>query len=536
MKLSKLLLALFANLLFFSLQAQEIEKTTKVKLETEQPDYKIFSLNEHGLLLGHYPEILGTGYELKYTRYDQNLKELKTFKLKLGKKETVGLSKYFGDKYFYFAVGKDLNKTRSKGWGAAFKEFTLYRLDIDRMDVKTVNFKTETAVHIRDLVFRNDILFIHGQAKESVADFDKVLYLSLISCFVPMIIHKYVAHPFIFEVDFNKKTNNKNEYFMNNFGKTSTDYYSFEFRDTTDNINLLLASWTKKSSRTFYQKIENKKAQKEVELTFPDKMTAVNGRIFNMNESKDLVAGIYGETKKVNPLTVIDKKYSGIYISKIENEKLSFLTATKFQDFNQFNFFPKYFNKNKEFTTYIQDLIEKDGKYYVLGESYFQNWKVVITTHYDRNGGRYTSEGLAPDGLVWIGGFVICYDHNGKLLWENGLNLTDKIVVYNNNTKIKFNESEDGGFELRYEFPDKTQIKTIDLNGKASKDQFIDAQNEVNKVTKDNKKTVVLAQNELVWFDDNKLAYEFKQERNKKIIGKKFDLFLTLKKIKFDNE
>jgi hypothetical protein len=47
---------------------------------------------------------------------------------------------------------------------------------------------------------------------------------------------------------------------------------------------------------------------------------------------------------------------------------------------------------------------------------------------------------------------------------------------------------------------------------------------------------VVLAQNELVWFDDNKLAYEFKQERNKKIIGKKFDLFLTLKKIKFDNE
>jgi hypothetical protein len=119
------------------------------------------------------------------------------------------------------------------------------------MDVKTVNFKTETAVHIRDLVFRNDILFIHGQAKESVADFDKVLYLSLITCFVPMIIHKYVAHPFIFEVDFNKKTNNKNEYFMNNFGKTSTDYYSFEFRDTTDNINLLLASWTKKSSRTF---------------------------------------------------------------------------------------------------------------------------------------------------------------------------------------------------------------------------------------------------------------------------------------------
>ncbi len=536
MKPKKLLLALIANLLLFTLQAQEIEKTTKVKLEGDRADYKVFSLADNGVLLARYPEILGTGYEVNYTRYDQNLKMLKSYKLKLGKKETVGFTKYFGDKYFYFVVGEDLNKSRSRGYGASFKNFTIYRLDLEKMDAKPISFSYPKSVEVRDMIWRNDHLFIHGLVKESVKDMDKVLYLSLITCFIPLIIHKYEAYPFVMEVDYNKKSNNKIEYYMNNFGKTLTDYYSIEFRDSTDDVSLLCASWAKSGGKFFVQKIVDKKIQKEIEIKFPNKMAAAKGKIVTKNENLDYISGIYGETKKINPLTVYNKTYLGIYFGIVENGKTKFLSTTKFTDFKKFNFYPSFMEKKEELSFFIHEIIERDDKILVIGEAYQENFKYYSRTTTYSDGRTSISYYKSFDGFNWFGGFISCYSKDGKLLWENGLNLKERDISYHFESKVKFEETENGGFELSYNYPNKTQIKTIDANGIGSKDQFVEATNQVIKIGKDTKKTINLGADEILWYDDFKLAYQFTDERNKKIIGKKFDLFLTLKKIKFDNE
>lgn len=536
MKQKNLLLWLILSISTQFCYAQNIIKTNKISLEGDRADYRVFSLADNGVLLARYPDILGTGYEVNYTRYDQNLKLHKTFKLKLGKKETVGFTKYFGDKYFYFVVGEDLNKSRSRGYGASFKNFTIYRLDLEKMDAKPISFSYPKSVEVRDMIWRNDHLFVHGLVKESVKDYDKVLYLSLITCFIPLILHQPEGYPFVMELDYNKKTNNKTEYFMNNFGKTSTDYYSIEFRDSSDDVSLLCASWAKSGAKFYVQKIVDKKIQNAVEIKFPNKLAAAKGKIVTKDKNLDYISGIYGETKKINPLTAIEKTYLGMYFGIIENGKAKFLSTTKFTDFKKFNFYPTFIDKREEMNFFIHEIIERDDKILVLGEAYQENYKTYSRTIRYSDGTSSVNYYKSFDGFNWIGGFISCYNKEGKLLWENGLNLKEKDITYHFEAKVKFNETENGGFELSYDYPNKTQIKTIEPNGTGSKDQFVEATNQVVKIGKDTKKNINLGADEVLWYDDFKLAYQFTDERNKRIIGKKFDLFLTLKKIQVENE
>ncbi|MFY8019673.1 MAG: hypothetical protein ACOVP1_00695 [Bacteroidia bacterium] len=429
-----------------------------------------------------------------------------------------------------------MNKSRSRGYGASFKNFTIYRLDLDKMDAKPMSFSYPKSIEVRDLIWRNNHLFVHGLVKESVKDLDKVLYLSLITCFIPLITHKYESFPFVFEVDYDKKTNNKTEYYMNNFGRTFTDYYSIEFEDSTDDLSMFCASWTKSTAKFYVQKIKDKKIQKEVEVKFPNKMAASKGKVVSKNETTDYVSGIYGEIKKTNPLTAIEKSNLGVFFGMLEDGKMKFLKTTKFTDYKQFNFFPPFMNKKEELFFFIHDIIEKDDKIFILGETYQENYKYYSRTTTYSNGTSSVNYYKSLDGFCWIGGFISCYSTDGKLLWENGLNLQDRDITYHFESKVKFLETENGGFELSYNYPNKTQIKTIDINGKGSKDQMIESKNQLVKVDKNTKKQINLGADELEWYDDYKLAFQFTDERNKKIIGKKFDLFLTLKKIQIENE
>ncbi len=529
MKIKNLLLALLANLIVITIHAQEIEKSIKLKLEGLEEDYKIFNLNDNGILVANYPKIHNAGYELRYTRYNQNLEEQKSFKLQLGNKESVGFTKYFGDNFFYFFVGRDLNLTGSSGFNPAFKKFTLYQLDLDRMEIKSMNFSSKTAVHIRDMEFRNEKLFIHGILKESVIDIENRLKISLVTCFIPWIFHQKFSYPFVYEANF--KNNNKKEYYLSNFKYSLSDYLSLEFQDSSDNMNLILSSIKGSKNRFFMQKIKNQTIQNEVEIKFPSKMKAKDGKIFNYGESTDFIAGVY-DFKSNNS----KNGYSGIYVSKTENGNMNYLTTLKFDDFKNFNIHQDAPIEKEFLNTKIKNIIVKDGKTYVMGELFYPKIKFEVSKYKSIEGFNIIREAYNMEGWTWIGGFIICLDNEGKFLWENGLNLKEEHLVSNNDSRINFVEKENGVIEIQYDHSFKILTKSIDKDGKGSNIDYTNISDEQIEEKNDNRKPQEQLPNEMEWFDDYKLSYEFKNEQNGKNKGNKFDLFLKINKIKFDYE
>ncbi len=549
MKLKFLLFAFLSVILLKSSFAQEEEGALQIKLEKEQYSYKIYPVGENGFLLGSYDDTNKKSKQYNFIKYDSDLKQDKTYKLNLVKGHTVCFAKYVGGKYFYVIAGTDLNYTMSAGEGAAFKEFICYRIDLTNMSAKSINLNYKTAFHIRDLNEADGKVLLSGITALSNKDLQRKVCYSVLLCYIPLIFYKPEGNPVLIKLDFEKKSGNKKEFEYNKAKNTYTDILSVDYIDTLGNVDLLLYSYTKKIRKVFFKSIINDKAGKEVELKFAGTKTALSGKIFTKNENDKYIAGLIGDTKKKNAQYGTFAKSNGVYLACVKNGKVVYNKSNNFTDFKNFKFLSvkgqkiakKREKKDKDYNASIvsitQYITERENYILVMGEAFYPTYRTETYVTIDSRGIASVRTRTVFDGFQWIGGYVIAYDKNGKMIWENGMRFKETVKSYYAKKRMVFAENDNGDIEITCANNKTIQTKTIHEDGKADDDKFIEIKTAEGGKKMASKRDENLGTNVEPWYDNFYLAYNYQMiKKDKKEKGDKFKYYLNVNKLNMTND
>ena len=549
MKLKFLLFAFLTIVFQQSSFAQEEEGALQIKLDDEESNYAIYPVAENGFLLRN--ELSNTKRNTSsynFTKYDTDLKKDKSYKINLLKKQTICFSKYVGGNYFYLVTGLDLNYSGGVGQTAC-KQFTCYRLDLTNMTAKTINVTTKTPFHIKDLTEMNGTILLSGISALSAKDLQtKICYWTFL-CYIPLFFYKPEGHPVLIKLDFEKKTGNKKEIEFPNTSKVYTNILSVDYSDTLGNVDMLLFSHTKKVTRAYVKPVINDKAGKEIELKFPATKNITSGKIFTKSSTDKYVAGLVGDTKKRNSAKGTFATTNGVFLASIVGGKLIYNKINNFSDFKNFKFLSKNGEKlakrrekknrnlSVAITTTTHYITENENNVLVMGEAYFPTWRTETRYTTGANGQRVATTVTIFDGYQWLGGYVIAYDKNGKMLWENGMKLGRIIKSYSNNKRLSFAESDNGDIVITCALGDQIQTKTIHENGNADDDRFIDIKIADGGKKKANKRDNTFAAKIEPWYDNFYIAYNFQTiKKDKKEKGEKYSNYLNINKINMSND
>ncbi|MFY8108052.1 MAG: hypothetical protein ACOVO9_03635 [Bacteroidia bacterium] len=544
MKLKFLLFAFLSVVLLKSSFAQEEEGALQVKLEKDQSNYTVYPVGSNGFLLGSHDDEKKKTNQYIYVKYDTDLTKNKTYKVNLVKNQSICYTKYIEGKYFYLITGEDLNY----GENSACKEFTVHRIDLNNMDAKTINISTKKPFHIKDLNVINNQVLLSGVYALSTKDLQRRICYSALLCYIPMFFYKPEGHPVLMKLDFDKRSGNKKEIEFPNSSKVFTNILSVDYADSLGNVDLLLYTYSKKINKISIKTVVNDKGAKDIDLKFPQNKTAVSGKIFSKSITDKYVAGIVGDTKRSNGAKGTFAATSGMFLASVKNNKLAFNKINNFSEFKNFKFLSKRGQKIAEkrakkkkdldvnVTSITHHIVEKENSILVMGEAFFPTWRTETYTSFE-NGRMVTRTRTVFDGYEWLGGFVIAYDLNGKMLWENGMKLNQTIKSYYASKRLIFAENENGDIEITCALYDKIQTKTIHDNGKADEDKFmkIKIADGGKKATK--KKDATTVANVEPWYDNFYLAYNFQKiQKDKKEKGDKFSYYLNVNKVNMTEE
>ncbi|MFY8019672.1 MAG: hypothetical protein ACOVP1_00690 [Bacteroidia bacterium] len=544
MKLRLLLLQLLSLVLLNPTFAQEEEGALQVKLEKEQSSYTVYPVGNNGFLLGSHDDGNKKSNQYIFEKYDADLKKNKTYKANLVKNQSICFTKFVEGKYFYMIAGIDLNY----GENSACKEFTVYRIDLNNMDAKTINISCKKPFHIRDLNVINNQVLLSGVYAASSKDLQRRVCYSALLCYIPMFFYKPEGHPVLYKLDFDKRTGNKKEIEFPNSTKVFTNILSVDYADSLGNVDLLLYTYAKKINKISIKTVVNDKGGKDIDLKFPQNKTAVSGKIFSKSLTDKYVAGIVGDSKRSNGVKGTFAVTSGMFLASVKNSKLVFNKTNNFSEFKNFKFLSKRGQKLAEkrakkqkdldvsVTSITHHIVERENSILVMGEAFFPTWRTETYTTFE-NGRMVTRTRTVFDGYEWLGGFVIAYDLNGKMIWENGMKLNQTIKSYYANKRLIFAENENGDIEITCALYDKVQTKTIHEDGKADEDKFVNIKiaDGGKKVSK--KRDATLGSNIEPWYDNFYLAYNFQKiQKDKKEKGDKFSYYLNVNKINMTEE
>lgn len=154
-----------------------------------------------------------------------------------------------------------------------------------------------------------------------------------------------------------------------------------------------------------------------------------------MSDGSYIISGTYDDTdRKTNSISI------GVYLKKIENGNVKFSKYINYLDITNFTSYmtkrkqervekkkKKKEANNEEYTINYNMLpyrvIEKDGKYLLVGEAYYATYRIVWTTTWvsNGNGGSYPQQMAHSefDGWDFTHYFVMAFNDNGETEWSN---------------------------------------------------------------------------------------------------------------------
>jgi len=204
----------------------------------------------------------------------------------------------------------------------------------------------------------------------------------------------------------------------------------------------------------------------------PEKDNKLNlGRVTSDTNGVLYVAGTFnnpsGPDYNVNKRN--DISAAGFYLCRLDSTRQSFIRFYNFLEFP--NFFSamngsewmraKRYNQKKPNDHYsmnykllLHDLIVKDSQLLFISEAYYPEYITVTDMVYDYYGRPYPQTYTVFDGYKYFAAFFAAFNPEGKILWENGLDIwniksntltyhisaqfdeEDLITVYNSEGKL----------------------------------------------------------------------------------------------------
>ncbi len=116
-------------------------------------------------------------------------------------------------------------------------------------------------------------------------------------------------------------------------------------------------------------------------------------------------------------------------------------------------------NNSLNYRILMHSIIASDGKFLLLGETYYPEYHTMTQMVYDYYGRAFPSTYSVFDGFRYCNAFLAAFDSSGVKVWDNGMEMRDILTTYLNH---KMNYIFDGDeMTLFYNANGKLAVKTI---------------------------------------------------------------------------
>jgi len=497
--MKKALLIIITLFVVFRSFSQEEDRPLRIEIEAEDNAdiHRIVPFGKKGLIF--FYAILENKNDSKYkwvfTQYDTNFTQ--TWRKEVFISLPYRISNFVSDSSFVYLF------LEKKFKSASTNEFIIVKVDAETGDSKIVEGTNPDNSVLSNFEVCNNCAFLGGYKPPSGGQsFAQGLFsITLVPLIAGVTVLKY--QPSLICV--NLATGN-----VKSLSEPIEGQGYVENIDAFSNENTVFVSIKnfiqRKTNKIMLCQYNSEGTKTETSVLVSDnplrKLSTVN--IIPFKNREKIIVGTYNNNvkgKSANPaFTGVEESSTGIYITKVVDNKQLF---TKFYNFADFKNFFSYLNDKQEmkmkmrakkkqaqgkelsfnYSLLIHDVIEREDNYILLAEVYYPEYHTETYTSYDAYGQPYTTSYTIFDGYRYTSALIACFDKSGNLLWDNTFeiwniltfNITEKVKVLFDGEEIILSYSSDGKIASKIisgdkviESKDFTEIQTS-----YSKDELI---------------------------------------------------------------
>lgn len=455
-------------------QNEETEKIEGAVKETVEQDYRfrndftddnhyaVIPLEYYGVILAYKSQKSAVNgmKDFVLKKYDMDLKEEYTEKIAI--KSKFNLIDYQVEEEFLYLLFQ------------AKKEFYITKF----------NFLTKTATTYSNLNKKNfvigSMLITKGMVTLTgniVKDkyYNLCFCLSAPLCFAPMFLYHIDKTPTILNIEMNNEVAEANEILMNNYKKTEIEIIDFVNNSSLNESVLAIKSTSNTSEIVLKGKhyktsvsvrtLKDGSLSKDIFIKKPDKIILEQVKLNVVGEQEKIVFGTYSEKKDKVGST------SGFYICSIDSNTQSSFNKIPLKSFSSY--------KNEQisgdklgFDIIFHDVLLKDETKVFLGE--------LVSSIYTYSTGK-NGTGKTFAGYSFFGALLFAVDKNGKLLWDNFIELSGSLTM-DFSQKFTFTESNNNEFTVSRNRGYEMKVVTVDKNNNQVFNKEIDVYKEFRPI------------------------------------------------------
>ncbi|MCK9204436.1 MAG: hypothetical protein M0P58_08410 [Bacteroidales bacterium] len=265
-----------------------------------------------------------------------------------------------------------------------------------------------------------------------------------------------------------------------------------------------------------------------------------------INPGTGIVVGSYGqETATTKQKIKETEELTGLFTASVANRSLKSISFYNFLELKNVsslltekdmsNLIKKSSKKNKElkdfsvsFSLLLHDIIPWKDQYIVIAEIYAPQYHTENFTEIDYYGRPYTNSYSVFDGYQFINAIVTGFSHEGKLLWDNVLEIRN-LVSFDLTAKVSSFFSGDD-LVLCYLSDGRIGSKIIQGDKVIEKSDFspLELMFDEDKLLSESRSRIV------PWYGNNFLAYGYQEIKNIALTGNNKRLVFFFSKVKFE--
>lgn len=266
---------------------------------------------------------------------------------------------------------------------------------------------------------------------------------------------------------------------------------------------------------------------KNVNLKPSEDHSLLYARTIKLSDNADLVVGTYAYKKS--------ELSRGIFLARISDQGEQVINYYNYADLKNFFSYMKAKRQHRieerikrrkikgkknrfNYRLLVHDVIEKDGKFIMVGEAYYP--KYSQSSYFGGyNYSNYGNNFSAFEGYKYTHAVVFGFDRRGRLIWDNSFQISD-IVSYQLNQYVHVSTSRDA-IALIYMFDNEIRSKIIRGNqvmeGKTYNSLKLSFENDEVSETRDKYGGIE------EWYNGNLFAYGIHKIKNIKDQGVKLN-------------
>jgi len=272
-----------------------------------------------------------------------------------------------------------------------------------------------------------------------------------------------------------------------------------------------------------------------------------NFQVYQGVEGSDMILGSYtlnSQGSSGQKMKVIEES-SGLFSSPFENGRQKQPSFTNYLELKSANNLlsekdvmslkKKALKKNKligeyslDFTMLLHGIIRQKGTFLLLAEFYYPQYRTENYTDFDYYGRPYSNSYSVFDGYRYTNAVVACYDKDGKLLWDDAMEIRN-LVSFELNPKVTLFPSGDD-IVMCYLSDGKIGFKIIRQNTVVEKLDFVpvDLLYSDDKLIKESRSSMIQ------WYGNYFLCYGYQEIKNIALDKNNKRLVFYLNKIRFE--